>query len=202
MKRLFLPEADIQAILKGTKTMLRLPVKEDVTAFCDFDANEEESVFLDKKGDPVWVPFPYAVDSIVYVCEPWNECTIAAKYTDEILSHSFMYKLTDIDAAQYEYYPASRMPKEAARIFLKIKGVGVEQLQDAYYGDICREGVELSNLALFNERTVAKMYVDAYRLRWNSRIQPAKYKWDRNPFVWVYEFERCDKDGNVIQKRV
>lgn len=69
------------------------------------------------------------------------------------------------------------MPKEAARIWLKVTGVGVEQLQDITWDDGYREWLE--NPAKFNEL-------------WDSTIKKKDlplYGWDANPWVWVTEFE-------------
>jgi hypothetical protein len=37
---------------------------------------------------------------------------------------------------------------------------------------------------------------EAFSQLWNSTIKKSdldKYGWDANPWVWVYEFERCEK---------
>lgn len=84
------------------------------------------------------------------------------------------------------------MPKEAARIWLKVKDVRVERLQD-----ITEEQAEMEGCGGY--QTEAKFSVSPrchfYEV-WESTIKQAdkeRYGWDANPWVWVIEFERCEK---------
>jgi tartrate dehydratase alpha subunit/fumarate hydratase class I-like protein len=69
------------------------------------------------------------------------------------------------------------MPKEAARIFLKVTNVRVERLQDITVEQAIKEG--FNSVYEFNvlwDKTIKKQDLD-------------KYGWNANPWVWVYEFE-------------
>lgn len=98
------------------------------------------------------------------------------------------------------WHPSIHMPKEAARIFLKVKDVRVERLQECGKGwclDIEKEGVvtpQKPMLYVSDDR-----YHDALREEfqklWNSTIKKGDmdtYGWDSNPYVWVIEFERIE----------
>lgn len=94
------------------------------------------------------------------------------------------------------WHPSIHMPKEAARIWLRVKGVRVEQLQDMTLDGFLSEGVCL-NPEAFNDPENA--YGQAKRIFtdiWNSTIRKQDqdlYGWEANPWVWVIEFERCEK---------
>ena len=72
------------------------------------------------------------------------------------------------------------MPKKYARIFLKVTNVRVERLQDIDYGDIIDEGWDYG----INIRAL-----EWWKKLWNSTTKDG-YKWEDNPYVFVYEFER------------
>lgn len=90
--------------------------------------------------------------------------------------------------------PSIHMPKKAARIFLKVKYVRVERLQDMDWRDALCEGVNTDF-----ERGADGTYIfdydplDDFWELWNSTIKKTDldlYGWDANPWVWVIEFER------------
>lgn len=94
--------------------------------------------------------------------------------------------------------PSIHMPKEAARIWLKVTDVRVERLQDITEAEAILEGA-INNIAFIHSpddeydhiHTAREHFIDI----WNSTIKKGdidKYGWDANPFVWVIEFERCE----------
>lgn len=73
------------------------------------------------------------------------------------------------------------MPKAAARIWLEVKDVGIERLQDIDDEGVVAEGLQMG--APYDEL-------------WDSTIKKAdrgKFGWDANPWVWVIKFKRCRK---------
>ena len=88
------------------------------------------------------------------------------------------------------------MPREAARIFLRVTDVHVEHLCDMRLNDCLNEGVRLTTA---EEKDLVLGPVRArerFSQVWNSTIKPAdigKFGWEANPWVWVITFERCDK---------
>lgn len=92
--------------------------------------------------------------------------------------------------------PSIHMPKEAARIWLKVTDVRVERLQEITLEQICREGVEIEYPYVLNGEE--KIY--AFSNLWNSTIKKSdldRYGWDANHYVWVISFERCEKPENL-----
>lgn len=93
---------------------------------------------------------------------------------------------------------------EAARIFLKVTNVRVERLQDITEDEAFEEGVtkELRNALGYSAAESKETFnftqcKDTFKLLWNSTVNKkdlAMYGWEANPFVWVVEFERVEKE--------
>ena len=134
---------------------------------------------------------PYKHGDILYVRETWCDPTGAA----EIMG--YMYKADcpmifdpeDPDGVVFEkdfaWRPSIHMPKEAARIFLRVTNVRVERLHDMTATSAMDEG--------FTDWT-------DFVKTWNSTIKYKKihlYGWDANPWVWVIEFERISEEETM-----
>lgn len=94
------------------------------------------------------------------------------------------------------WHPSIHMPKEAARIWLKVTDVRVERLQNIDGKGCVKEGIEEEPLKHVGEDFVKGMFHDL----WDSTIKKSdidRYGWDANPYVWVIEFERCEKPKGV-----
>lgn len=88
------------------------------------------------------------------------------------------------------------MPKEAVRIWLKITNVSVERLQDITGENALAEGID--KYIRLNGEIDKKSTITSFIGMWNSTIKKSDidtYGWDANPWVWVIEFERCEKPG-------
>ncbi len=95
--------------------------------------------------------------------------------------------------------PSIHMPKEAARIWLKVKDVRVERLQEITEEQAKEEGA-IDNRGFIhspdNEYDSIHTAKEHFEQIWNSTIKKSdldRYGWDANPWVWVIEFERCEK---------
>lgn len=149
------------------------------------------------------VKSPYEVGDTLYIRETWCiqsahrfECDakIAYKAGSELNKIQFGNR-KDYDDFVFNkrigdgrWYPSIHMPKEAARIFLRVTDVRVERLNNANYFDCLAEGIPY--------RQYEKDIIHDFQVLWDSTIKPSdihKYGWDANPYVWVIEFERCDK---------
>ena len=127
---------------------------------------------------------PYEPGDILYVRETWKKAPNGYYYYES-------WQRNDI-ADVTKWKPSIHMPKEAARIWLKVTDVRVERLQEIASEQISREGVEVEYPHVLNGEE--KRY--AFSTLWNSTIKKTdldRYGWDANPFVWVIEFERCEK---------
>ena len=105
--------------------------------------------------------------------------------------------------------PSFHMPKEAARIWLKVTDVRVERLREITPKDSENEGV--GNLFYedigYSEKNYGTEVDPEYGIakeqfawRWESTIKKSdidRYGWGANPWVWVIEFERCEKPEGV-----
>ncbi len=100
---------------------------------------------------------------------------------------------------RFLWRPSIHMPREAARIFLRVKDVRVERLQE-----ITLEGIEREGLYCDPPYTKGHfaygpgMSIHWVKL-WNSTIKQDDlplYGWDANPWVWVIEFERVEGGGH------
>lgn len=99
--------------------------------------------------------------------------------------------------------PSIHMPKEAARIWLKVKDVRVERLQEITEEQAKEEGA-IDNRGFIhspdNEYDSLHTAKEHFKQIWNSTIKKSeldRYGWGANPWVWVIEFERCEKPENI-----
>ena len=93
-----------------------------------------------------------------------------------------------------EWKPSLFMPKEAARIWLKVTDVRVERLQKITDKDAEQEGAQPDYP--FDYAVDKWPNLEHFKEIWNSTIKKSdldRYGWDANPFVWVVSFERCEK---------
>lgn len=152
---------------------------------------------------------PYDKGDILYVRESWSflpcvECMdegpscnrnpVAYDDGDCESEGCFVYKASHPRPERVRWTPSIHMPKEAARIWLKVTDVRVERLQDMNGQDILREGVNchVHPEADYFDGNQKMMFAEL----WDSTIRKPelkRYGWDANPWVWAIEFERCEK---------
>lgn len=101
------------------------------------------------------------------------------------------------------WHPSIHMPKKAARIWLKVTDVRVERLQDITENGAEAEGA-IDNRGLIHspENEYDRIYTarEHFIEIWDRTIKKSDldiYGWDANPWVWVIEFERCEKPQGV-----
>lgn len=133
---------------------------------------------------------PYQPGDILYVRETWGH-PISLNSDKQYVFRADKIAENGFKNDSHIWYPSTQMPKEAARIWLKVTDVRVERLQDITSEQIGREGVEVEYPHVLNGEE--KRY--AFSNLWNSTIKKSdldRYGWDANPWVWVVEFERCE----------
>lgn len=197
MKPILFNTEMVRAILDGRKTVTRRVIDRDIVNNCDMEKDGTLLNYQNCHGDfinPVDL-CRYKVNDILYVRETWH------KYTKRVgegeschLAEFYGYKasIANSEDANEPWRPSINMPKEAARIFLRVTGVRVERLEDITQEDAIKEGVmveEFDKEGGFYER-------DEFLYLWDSTIKKDQlqyYGWDANPYVWVIEFEVIDK---------
>ena len=97
-----------------------------------------------------------------------------------------------------EWRSSATMPKSAARIFLKVTDIRVERLQDITEEQAKAEGCIDFNDKIGNSKFDDVMEFDltardAFAELWDSTVKEDWQKFASSTWVWVIEFERCEK---------
>lgn len=173
----------VQAILSGEKTQTRRLIKPQPTnprwnnigwlGWNDGHGYRMKSPCED--GDVLWVRETWYKDASRYLYRAnYGESEHFYQSGNEIAMH---------------WHPSIHMPKQAARIFLWVKDVRVDFLQ-----------------AMDEETAIAEGFADShadtdspltrFAELWDKTIKREdlrEFGWHANPWVWVIEFERCEK---------
>lgn len=213
MKPILFNTEMVRAILDGRKSCTRRIVKPQqlVGLLPDKCKNGVPEEFL-KKKKLMFKPYcdmtdielintaykvPYKPGDVLYVRETWH------KYLKRVgsgencrLQEFFGYRasIANSEDAEGPWKPSIHMPKEAARIFLRVTNVRVERLQDITVEDALAEGMD--KYIRLNGELDENSIITSFIGIWNSTIKKSDldfYGWDANPYVWVIEFEVCDK---------
>ena len=187
MKPILFNTEMVRAILDGRKTVTRRVVKPQHLRVLESQYHKEhpempDGVLLEKLCRP-----PYLSGDILYVRETWAEVETVYGVPYYIYKASDQNGLHSSRQNFYRWYPSIHMPKEAARLFLRVTGVRVERLQD-----ITEEQAEAEGCTAHG----GNLAIDEFETVWQSTIksaESARYGWDANPWVWVIEFERYEK---------
>lgn len=181
----------VRAILDWRKDATRRIVKGFIpddavwgyTAFTPKGYISCRGTFADGYGEKFF-KLPCEPGDILYVRETWKKAPNRYYYYED-------WQRDDI-ADITKWKPSIHMPKEAARIWLRVTDVRVERLQEITSEQISREGVEVEYPHVLNGEE--KRY--AFSTLWNSTVKKSDinyYGWNANPWVWVIEFEQCEK---------
>ena len=140
-------------------------------------------------GHSLYNRMPYKPGDYLYVRETWARTGIDVdpiffEHSSSLTWGQIIYKadgwnLDDIG----RWRPSTHMPKEAARIFLRVTDIKVERLKDMTADSAMSEGFADWN--------------DAVRV-WDSTIKKEnidKYGWNANPWVWVIEYEKAETEN-------
>ena len=148
-----------------------------------------------------WTP-PCHTGDILYVRETWDNEPVTPG--GHFRQRGVWYYKADGDLRpegwRGNWHPSIHMPKEAARLFLRVTDVRVERLQDITADGCKHEGIwddYKASSQKHHDALVELAYPKCFAELWNSTIKPAdlnKYGWDSNPWVWVIEFDRIRKD--------
>lgn len=198
----------VRAILDGRKSCTRRLVKFLSGENPKWTGYIKDGAMLyNGKNEPCIRKQPYQPGDILYVRETWH------KYTKRVgegeschLAEFYGYKasIENSEDANEPWRPSINMPKEAARIFLRVTNVRVERLQDITEDGCIAEGIYTSNCRGCNATFGCDVCpdegyneFDKFMEIWDSTIKKSDidhYGWQANPWVWVIEFERCEHD--------
>lgn len=148
----------------------------------------------------------YSIDDIIWVRE--TTCFVMSSHTDllEGMSSQTVYKASVhpdwMEYAKekygYKWIPSIHMPKQACRIFLKVKNIRIERLCNISDNDTIAEGVIILGPDPMNP--LAHLFgilgygffspFDAFKFLW-IKINGIQ-SWESNPWTWVIEFERIN----------
>jgi len=197
----------VQAILNGSKTQTRRVVKPQPKHH--YDNNCKKPGWFDTGGNR-WAckgcggeikPFtggskiraPYQPGDIVWVRETWlkNAPGGVTKYFYKADKHPEEV-IGQMNAFGYKWRPSIHMPRKAARLFLRVKNVRVERLQDITEADAIAEGIRQVDSRKW-ESSFRLGWFDspilAFKQLWDSINAKRGFGWEINPWVWVIDFE-------------
>lgn len=190
----------VRAILDGRKTCTRRLIRKHIeNKYLEYDewvraVAPPGSTYLREKELYEQYP-PYQPGDTLYVRETW--CGLPVNETGHMRGHTIYYYKADGELRpkgwRGTWHPSIHMPKEAARIWLKVTDVRVERLQEITPQGAWKEGARCSCLHPVPDCAGNKT---AFVNIWNGTIKKSdldRYGWDANPFVWVVSFERCEK---------
>lgn len=201
----------VRAIMDGRKSCTRRLLKGPFTV-------HPNGYITKPRGNENLCPYepPYQPGDILYVRETvWQKIGYYLDVDGETKPswyNEFRYVASDEKPETGWNYswvkrPSIHMPKEAARIWLKVTDVRVERLQEITEEQACVEGTDPWDEACYENNGWHPTFsdpdsggdpnmIDGFHKLWNSTIKKSdldRYGWDANPWVWVIEFERCKK---------
>ena len=223
MKPILFNTEMVRAILDGRKTVTRRVVKPqpdrvysggNVELRCHTDGPHKdewhcyrESPPLDKVVNSPWggqISPPFQVGDTLYVRETWAYVSDWINVDPDVgIFDGYIYKADWKEKEHPKWRPSIHMPKEAARIFLRVTDVRARRLRDMTNEDAEREGA-LTDERLTIEEEAGLVGLPTSTLReyfgrhiWDRTIKEKDvplYGWEANPWVWVIKFERCEID--------
>lgn len=188
----------VRAILEGRKSCTRRLVKFFSGENPRWTGYIKDGLMLyNGKNEPCIRKAPYQPGDILYVRETWGE-----GYEEGTYIYRASDKLAGLptfkESSKLIYHPSIHMPKEAARIWIKIMNVRLERLQKISAESALAEGAD--KYIHTNGGLDENMTITSFIGIWNSTIKKSdidRYGWDASPWVWVIEFERCEKPEGV-----
>ena len=175
----------VRAILDGRKSVTRRVVKHDTNEILNSPYHKKHPEVEDKQIISKLCMPPYQPEDVLYVRETWCLRYDGEKYFYKADKNTQLEEKQLVDYDHVSWKASIHMPKEAARIWLKVKGVRVERWQDITDEQAEKEGC--------NDYTSTAL---GFSYLWDSTIKRTeidRYGWDANPWVWVIDFEQCEK---------
>lgn len=216
----------VRAILDGRKTCTRRICKdanEYTVPDMDFYNADRRTYAVHNYADKEHIEqlstaernCPICPGDILYVRETW-QYLYELDGNEQIIEGTGKYYYAATDTIPFDTYvdssgvthervpwkPSIHMPKEAARIWLKVTDVRVERLQEITAEETKKEGCDgrcecpSSGADGSLSCKTRDFSLEKFETIWDSTVKKTdldRYGWDANPWVWVIEFERCEK---------
>lgn len=200
----------VKAILDGRKKVTRRCVKYKYsntemkmrtdkygTCLIEIQKDIEGETFGVNKDGTSWkqlLPFiekvpPFKKGDILYIRETWQYIDFAGEDNGYVYKASENGNLWETEAEGWTWHPSIHMPKEAARIFLKVTGVRVERLQDITEEQAKAEGI----CRLYDDMPKEKYATWARMMGISGTQEQASFK----NYLWHGNFGTCGC-GNKI----
>lgn len=208
----------VRAILDWRKTMTRRVLKPQPVIDSDGMWHWRDCQWMDGGlGFPasgIADHAPYQPGDLLWVRETWTP-----------FGGTYLYRANGGGAGGGSWRPSIYMPREAARLFLRVKDVRVERLQEITEADAIAEGVPdalegnvgdevycptckgnglvgaahpITLVYYGTECTDCDTAVKRFRHLWdgiNAKRAGGAYAWDLDPWVWVVVFDRITKEA-------
>jgi hypothetical protein len=199
MKPILFNTEMVKAILDGRKTVTRRIInpryRDDEYGFMVIQDDSTGERYVEKYDEDEgsfypcrYVNSPYDVGNILYVRETFSPVWVRPR--------RFLYKThcNEVPAnTPIKWHPSIHMPRDAARIFLKVTDVRIQRLHHMDSEDAVKEGmVDPYNNGKYFSHEPMKDFISL----WDSTIKKSdieEYGWKANPWVWVIKFEIIDK---------
>lgn len=204
----------VQALLEDRKWQTRRVIK--FPSYIKEDMDEGHFRLLEEDGSYSYgwsiqelvsygyLKRPYRRGDILWVRETWalqecEKCQVGIPSLGGECKCDYVYRAnygkTEDDTfppSMFRWRPSIYMPREAARLFLRVKDVRVEGVQDITHAGVLAEGIPQCPGWKY-ELSECDCTVWSFAELWDSLNAKRGYGWDKNPWVWVYSFERVDK---------
>ncbi len=209
MKPILFNTESVKAILDGRKSVTRRVVKPQPTwdgtmwrvgdNGCGW-GKSIKTIRFDRDHTMSGLKMPCRRGDIMYVRETWAKQFGIYWHKAGVKNHPLVSVHGVIPPEKWR--PSIHMPKEAARLFLRVTDVRVERLQDIESGQAVAEGaVKRPNYTKRGDLVLRNRYRKEFAKLWDSNIKKADlphYGWTANPWVWVIKFERISKEEALI----
>ena len=211
MKPILFSTEMVRAILDGRKSMTRRVIRQSVVDRFVLDSRGNLlGSYTEEAGDayPTIDDSPYQPGDILWVQETWKvdsllrddpsyPMAIDFKAVQDGYSHAeVMCKFTPGRFDKFEKFyqkPGWQspyfMPREAARIFLRVTDVRAERVQEITEEDAWKEGCPEEHIPDKYPRSDVWFYE-----LWQTLNAKRGYGWYANPWVWAISFERISKE--------
>lgn len=222
MQGICFKEPLVKATVKKRKTQTRRLAQpqpdfiDEGKPYCHTDFRIKAKSHVNEDGDLFFEVKPrYKVGEVLYLKEPYAYDMAKDENGKKVRFPIYKYSLgktmyEEIIDQITKWKNKLFMPAAAARSFIKITAVRMEKLQDISVDDCYKEGIkEFLKGRLCDDGCHSRYGIDDWK--WEDMFNTpreayealinqidGKTTWERNPWVWVYDYYLCDVEGNAL----